>query len=260
MLTAIRGGIGFLTRLPVGHDAKAWSAFRRTPVVFPLIGYVVGLLVAIPLVLPIPASVAAFLFPVWLYLVTGITHVDGLADLGDAMVVHGGPERRRSVMRDTVVGVGALLAVGLAIAGLVLAGLALARGVTPAGQSASPGSPDVVTAVGIVVAAEVGAKLGMVALVCLGTVTHEGMAAELTERAATRDLAFPALAALPAAALTWPHPAATGALLGALGGTALVWRWAVRNLGGVSGDVFGAGNEIARLAGLHSGVIVWTLW
>ncbi|MFB6217846.1 MAG: adenosylcobinamide-GDP ribazoletransferase, partial [Halobacteriaceae archaeon] len=26
----------------------------------------------------------------------------------------------------------------------------------------------------------------------------------------------------------------------------------------VSGDVFGAGNELARLAALHAGVIAWT--
>ncbi|MFT4923567.1 MAG: adenosylcobinamide-GDP ribazoletransferase, partial [Haloarculaceae archaeon] len=29
VLTALRGAVGFLTRLPVGHDERAWAAFCR---------------------------------------------------------------------------------------------------------------------------------------------------------------------------------------------------------------------------------------
>jgi adenosylcobinamide-GDP ribazoletransferase len=39
---------------------------------------------------------------------------------------------------------------------------------------------------------------------------------------------------------------------------ALLW-WADAALGGASGDVFGASNELARVAGLHAGVVAWTL-
>ena len=39
----------------------------------------------------------------------------------------------------------------------------------------------------------------------------------------------------------------------------LTLRWAQTNLGGVSGDVLGATNELARVAGLHAGVVAWTL-
>ena len=264
MLRAVAGALGFLTRLPVGNDSDSWHAFRTTPVAFPLVGYAVGLLVAVPLALPVPAPVAAFLFPVWLYLLTGITHVDGLADLGDAMVVHGDADRRLSVMRDTTVGVGAVLLIVLAVAGLALAGLALAGEVSTASIIIEGGSfegiESAVTALGVVVAAEVGAKLVMVLLVCAGTATHEGMAAELLGEAGPRDAILPALLALPAGALTWPHPTAAVALAGALLGAVPVWLWSTRNLGGLSGDVIGASNEIARLAGLHAGVIAWTVW
>ena len=124
VLRALRGALGFLTRLPVGHDELSWDAFRRTPVAFPLTGYVVGALLAIPFVPPaaVPAPVAAFLFVLVLVGVTGITHLDGLADLGDAAVVHG-PERRREAMKDTRVGVGGTVAVA--------AGLLLLGGYTP---------------------------------------------------------------------------------------------------------------------------------
>ena len=264
MWRAVAGALGFLTRLPVGNDSDSWHAFRTTPVAFPLVGYAVGILVAVPLALPLPAPVAAFLFPVWLYLLTGITHADGLADLGDAMVAHGDADRRLSVMRDTTVGVGAVLLIVLAVAGLVLAGLALA-GEVPTdsvviGNTAFGGFWSAIAVLGIVVAAEVGAKLAMVVLVCAGTATHDGMAAELLGEATHRDAVLPVLLALPAAALTWPNPAAAVALGAALLGAVPVWLWSRRTLGGISGDVIGASNEIARLVGLHAGVIVWTLW
>ncbi len=48
-------------------------------------------------------------------------------------------------------------------------------------------------------------------------------------------------------------------LCGAIAGVGLPWYWANRNLDGISGDVFGAANEIGRVVGLHVGVIAWTL-
>lgn len=244
-LTALRGAVGFLTRIPVGTDERSWEAFGRTPVTLPLVGYVIGGLALLPLLVVQPTVTAALVFVAWLYVLTGITHLDGLADVGDAAVVHGDRERRTRVLTDTQVGVGGVLAIALIVAGLGLAGLALA------------GAP---AALGIVIAAEVGAKLGMAAVACLGTASHDGLGAEVTTHTTGRSLALPAIVALPAAALTWPHPAAAVALPGGiLAGAVALW-WASRRLGGVNGDVIGATNEVGRLVGLHLGVIAWTLW
>lgn len=251
VVAAFRGALGFLTRLPVGHDERAWDAFRRTPLAFPLAGYGIGALVALPLVLPVPDPTVALAFVAWLYVVTGINHVDGLADLGDALVVHGDRERRREVMRDTTVGVGAVVLTALVVAGLALAGLALA------GFSGQEGP---LRAVIVVVAAEVGAKLGTATLVCLGTATHEGLASGFTRESRPRSLLLPALAATPVALLSWPHPATGLVLVAALTTTLVVFAWSRRALGGVSGDVLGAANELARVVALHAGVIAWTRW
>lgn len=249
VVDALRGALGFLTRVPVGHDDGDWAAFAETPLAFPLAGYAVGVLVAVPF-LGLFAGVtwltvaAAYLFAV--YLVTGVNHVDGVADLGDAAAVHGSARERREVLKDTDAGVGAVLAVVLVVAGLALGALGVASLPAP-------------RAFGLVVAAEVGAKLGMAAVACLGEATHEGLGSEFTRNADPALLLGPVVAAAPAALLTFPSPAALAALIGALVTAVLVVRWATAALGGVSGDAFGAANELGRVAAIHAGVVAWVL-
>jgi len=244
VLSALWGALGFLTRLPVGHSEAAFDAFRQTPAALPLAGYVVGLLLAIAVVLPIPAPTTAVALVVAVVLVTGVNHADGLADLGDAAVVHGGPERRRDVMTDTTVGVGAVLALGVGLVGLTMAGLALA-------------SLPVTAAAGLVVASEVGAKLAMATLVCRASTSHDGFGASFLNEVNAGDLWLPVAVALPAGLLA--DFSGFGPLLAAVVLALVVGRWADDTLGGVSGDVLGATNDLARLAALHVGVIVWTL-
>lgn len=247
VLTALRGAVGFFSRLPVGHSETAWESFRRTPSVIPVVGYLLGALVALPLLLPLPDATVALVFVAGVYVLTGITHVDGVADLGDALVVHGDAEDRRAVLKDTTVGTGALLAVVLVVAGLGLAGLSLA------------GLP-LRVAVGVVVTAEVGAKAALAGLVCVGGAAHEGLGSALTTNAKPRDAIVVTGVALPSLLLTWPDVhLGVGVLVATTVIAGLTLRWAQTNLGGVSGDVLGATNELARVAGLHAGVVAWTL-
>ncbi|HKL29183.1 MAG TPA: adenosylcobinamide-GDP ribazoletransferase [Natrialbaceae archaeon] len=272
VLNAVRGALGFLTRLPVGADEDGWEAFRRTPAAIPVVGYVVGLLAAIPFAagaiapltsLPGPSIALAYLAV--LYGLTGITHLDGLADCADAAIVHGDVARRREVAKDETVGVGAAVALGFALVGLVLAALALTD------------RPPVVAVV-LVLVAEVGARTGMAALICLGDAAYDGMGASLTGVNGGRDLiavgvvAAPVAVVLPGLIAGAPDalsaslgahaslaPAVVATFLGALAGATLVYAWARSRLGGVSGDVLGAANEVGRLVALHLGVIAWTL-
>nr|WP_247729148.1 adenosylcobinamide-GDP ribazoletransferase [Halovivax limisalsi] len=264
-LRALRGGVAFLTRLPTGTASDDdWRALTKTPAAFPVVGVGLGLLAALPLLASeiLPAPTVAFGYLVGVYLLTGVHHLDGAADLGDAVVVHGDRERRRAVLKDTTTGVGGLLAVALVVAGLGLGALALA------------GLP-VAVAFTVAVAAEVGAKLGMAAMAALATASHEGFGSRFTEPASPRSVVAPlglsivavlSVAVLAtAAAPPWADSrsrlvlVALATLAGALVGAAAPWRWARRSLGGVSGDVFGASNELSRVAGVHAGVIAWTL-
>lgn len=246
VLTALRGALGFLSRLPVGRDGGAWEAFVRTPVSFPLTGYVLGGLLSIFLFLPAPDPTVAVAFVAGVYLLTGVTHIDGVADLADAAAVHGDYDARRKVLKDANVGGGGALAVALVVLGLGAAGFAMA---------ALPRE-----AAAVVVASEVGAKGGMALLICLGTAPHEGLGSAFTGRATHRSLVPVVAVSLPAALLAWPRiaPGAV-ALLAAFLAALTVYAVARRLVGGVNGDVLGAANELARIAALHAGVMTWTL-
>lgn len=253
-VAALRGALGFLTRVPVGRSEGDWDAFGRAPWTFPLVGYLVGGLVALPLLAPVPPATTALAFPLAVYAVTGITHLDGVADLGDAAVVHRGAEARLEVMKDSALGVGGTVALVAVVLGLATGAFGLAA------AAGAPGAGGPLVAAGVVVAAEVGAKAATATLVCVGDAAHEGLGAALTaENAAGAALPVLALAA-PAALLAWPRvlPAAA-ALFAALATAGLLRRWAGKRLGGVSGDALGATNELARVAALHAGVIAWTL-
>lgn len=245
-LSAFRGALGFLTRLPVGHSEAAWTAFTATPATFPLAGYVVGALVALPFLLvgTLPAPVVAAAYLGAILAVTGVNHADGVADVGDAAAVHGDPAQRREVMRDTTVGVGAVLALGTVLLGLVLGGLAATT--LPA-----------LVAVAVVAASEAGAKFAMATLACLGRPSHEGFGSAILAGNDPRDLVLASGVTVPIAALVVP---ATAAAVGTATVVALLTRrWARRTLDGVSGDVFGATNELARVAALHAAVTAWHL-
>ena len=246
VLSAVRGALGFLSRLPVGHSERAWDDFTATPAAFPLAGYVVGALVGLPFLAAgrLRPAVVAAAYLASVVLVTGVNHADGLADLGDAAVVHGDPGERRAVMRDTTVGVGAVLALGTVLVALALGAFAVA-------------SLPVVVAIAVVLSAEVGAKLSMATLACLGTPSHEGFGATVLEGNGPRDLLVAVLVVLPAAALV--VPATTVAVLAGAVVALGLRRWAERTLDGVGGDVFGAANELSRVVALHAAVAAWTL-
>lgn len=242
VLTAIKGALGFLTRLPVGRTEAAWLALGDHPAAMVPVGYLVGVAAALPVLL-LPAFTAALAYPVGLVALTGVAHADGLADLADAAVVHGDAPDRRAVMTDTVTGVGGTVAVGLTLVGVALAAAALA-------------SLSVRAVVGVVVAAEVGAKLTMVGLAVAGSPTHGGLGDHLLGAPRVQLIVAMGLA-LPAALILWPSPAAAVAVVAAVATGAIVAGWAAQALDGLSGDVFGAANEVARLVGLHAGVVTW---
>jgi adenosylcobinamide-GDP ribazoletransferase len=120
----LRLAIQFLTRLPVRSvDEFSPAELSRAGVWFPVVGAIVGAIVALPLLLfaryfdngtgQILPSVIAILLWVW---VTGALHLDGLGDLADALAAsHRDPKRFLEVLADPHLGTFGVVSVVLAI-------------------------------------------------------------------------------------------------------------------------------------------------
>ncbi len=157
-----------------------------------------------------------------LLLATGLNHVDGLADVADALMVRD-KERARAVLEDPRKGAAAIFAV---VAAVVL------------GMSARPGSwLDYI-------AAEVFSKSLTLAVAGFSRPFKPGLGAEFTKRARRQWPA--ALPALAAAAFFSPERF-SAALVASL----LFYAAAYRHLGGTNGDLLGALLEVSRVAYLY---------
>jgi adenosylcobinamide-GDP ribazoletransferase len=91
--------IPFLRRREIGPEELG-----RAMVYFPLVGVVIGLLLVLLnwlLGLVLPPSLTRVLLVVSLAAITGGLHLDGLADTFDGLAAHGSAEDRRQVMRDS---------------------------------------------------------------------------------------------------------------------------------------------------------------
>ena len=251
-IPALRGAFTFLTRVPIPGGVPAdWHAFRRSPWTFPVVGAALGAVAGLALLAPSAWSAAAgYLFA--LYMLGGVTHADGLADLGDAMAAHD-PDRRRAALDDAALGVGGALALSVTLLTTTLGVLALATGFT--GGASLAGT----MAYRVVLAAEVGAKAGMAVLACVGRPAHEGLGSAVVGDVGLWSLApvvvvsVPVVLAPPAGAF----PALVATLLAGPAVALIVSSRVSPWLGGVSGDVLGATNELGRAVALHVGVIVW---
>jgi adenosylcobinamide-GDP ribazoletransferase len=240
--------LSFLTVLPMQMDKDMFTDCARYMFAFPLIGALIGVLaggfgwVAYQF---LPGIVVGGLVTAALLWLTGLHHTDGLLDFGDGVMVHGTPERKIEVMHDQLTGAGGL---SLGILTILITALAV-------GQI---GANLIIQAVIVV---EVSAKLSMVVMAWAGKSVHQGMN--------TSFLAFMhgpqgsvrlIVGLLISFAIALPLLRLAGAvviLAGILTSLVMV-AVAHRNFNGVTGDVFGATNELARLVSLIAFLAVAT--
>jgi adenosylcobinamide-GDP ribazoletransferase len=245
----IKNLLSFLTVLPIKMDNNMLTDCARYMFVFPLIGAFIGLIAGAfgwVVSLFLPSIVVGGLVTAVLLWLTGLHHTDGLLDFGDGVMVHGTPERKIEVMHDQLTGAGGL---SLGILTMLITALAI-------GQI---GSSLIIPAVIVI---EVSAKFSMVVMARAGKAVHQGMNTSFLSfmhgpRGTARLLA--GLLISLAIALPLLHLAGViVVLVGIL--TSLVMTFiAYRNFNGVTGDVFGATNELARLVSLIAllAVISW---
>ena len=127
----ILAAVRLLTRFRFGGTDAAADATASGAVAFPLIGALVGVIGAAPLVLigPLEPLLASLLALALLAVVTGALHLDGLADTADALLAPDAVRAERA-RKDPSVGAGGVvtLILVLGIEASALAALATAAG------------------------------------------------------------------------------------------------------------------------------------
>lgn len=238
----MRIALSFLTRLPVGHlEVDDYlAALGRSAWSFPLAGLLVGLVglgahTATGLLFgPALQAVAVVAAGLW---VTGMLHLDGLMDTADAMGSHRSRERMLEIMKDSRVG-----AMGAAAGALsLLLRAALVLEVAPAMQPAA-----LLTA----------PALGRMAMVLAAGLwpparAEGGLGRSFAAHVGRAQMAGALLLGLTVAFAVWFTPAGPRGLA-AFGGALLValllGRTMAARLGGLTGDTYGAINEVVEWA------------
>ena len=243
VLRELKNLLSFLTIFPVAMDEHMLTDCANAMWSFPLIGAFLGLIAGGFgwLVFNfVPGIVVGGLVLGVLLLLTGLHHTDGLLDFGDGVMAHGTPEHKIEVMHDQLTGAGGL---SLGMMTILISALAL-------GQLYTFGLSKVVLLIGAVVVVETSAKLSMVIMAWAGKSIHEGMNSPFLKamHGGKGNLRLiVALLVSVAVAILLLHWAGVFTILAAVITSLVMTGVAQRNFKGVTGDVFGATNEITRM-------------
>lgn len=236
-LAACHMAVSFLTRLPLPSPRHVVpGALAKSMHLFPLAGVLVGGIGALVYALAqllLPPSLSALLAVAVTAVVTGAMHEDGLADIADGFGGGTDRERKLAIMKDSRLGsYGAVaLLLGLSLKAFALAALASPGWVAGAliashalGRAAIPLTMQLLAPA---------RETGLGATVGTPPVSTAGIGATLA--------LLIAAAALPAGTA---FAACAAALLATLGVAWLAWR----QIGGQTGDVLGATEQVAEIA------------
>lgn len=248
-LTGLLAALQFLTRVPI--RLRREPSLSATVAWFPIAGALIGAVVggaAAGLWHLVPPLVAAAVAVTIGLLITGAFHEDGLGDVADAFGGGWTVERRLEILKDSRHGTYGVAAMCASIVVRVVA------------MGSLPGPA-------VMFAAAVGAHtMGRVAAVAMaGTMqlaTHSGLGADYGRGTSRGRAAISVVAGTAIAALVlgwWAAPLAAVVLVAVL----MTGTLAKRKIGGISGDVLGACEQVAEclclvvLTGLASRHALW---
>lgn len=238
--------LSFLTVFPVAMDKDMLIDSAHNMWAFPIIGAFLGLLaglfgwVALEFLPGLVVGALALALLLWM---TGLHHTDGLLDFGDGVMVHGTSERKIEVMHDQLTGAGAI---GLTLMTYIITAFAFAE----LGGNVLIGNFYVPLILPGLVVVELCAKLAMVVVAWKGKSVHQGMNSAFLEAmhgsgGSMRLIVALVISLAIAIPLLWV--AGLFVVLVAVVTGLIMVGVAHRHFNGVTGDVFGAANEITRM-------------
>lgn len=229
----------FLTIIPL---PKAYvfdlNIIARNMHYFPLCGAIIGVIVGLVAFVSstfLPQYITSFVILVTIVIITGVHHIDALADFADGLMKKGDRASKRKAMSDPLVGSAGATALIINFIGLYIA------------LSSFESSHRLFY---VIIAAEIIAKYIMVMQASIGTSAWSGFSSPFTIEMKKRSRVI--VSVIITVVLIFIIEGILGLLtLGIVVIIGLIIYFiSYKNFGGVSGDVFGASNEICRLASL----------
>ncbi|HEX4769097.1 MAG TPA: adenosylcobinamide-GDP ribazoletransferase [Lichenihabitans sp.] len=236
----------FYSRLPLRVDPWSMAELARALRLAPLAGAVTGLAGAFTLliggaVLGLPALVAATLAVVASVLATGGLHEDGLADVADGFGGGATAARKLEIMKDSRIGSFGALALILSV-GVRVGAIATLVGVFGCAGCG----------IALVAAGAASRGFGLMPLAILPPARPSGLgqaAGQLPKAAFATALALATIIAL--APMLWsgiaPWRPALACLCAAVTAFGVTWQ-AKRHIGGQTGDVAGAAQQLCEIS------------
>ncbi len=228
--------VAFFTRIPAASPGFGKTPLADAAWAFPLVGAGIGAIIALVFFIgellrfgDWPSALLALLAGL---LLTGALHEDGLADTADGFFGGSDRSRRLEIMRDSRHGTFAVLALILSI-GLRAAALAQIGEVVSAGLA-------------LVAAHAVSRALLPVAMWAMPPARDVGLGADAGRPRSARIIAGLAIALAIAATALGPLRAAIAVAVAAIT-VAMAAVAALRRVGGYTGDVLGAFQQVAEV-------------
>ena len=226
-MNSILALLQFTTILPLGKP-RDFDAFARHSWIYPLAGYVIALLVAVPVFFISDKTLAAAVAVAGVIVLSGAHHFDGLLDTGDGLMARGDSEKRVHALTDRYVGAGGIAA-GIVVTLLFFSGLQAVTAIIP-----------------VLIIGEVGAKFSMAFLTVYGIPFKEGMQSYLHRFVRPYFPVFSLLLCVPLILLPVTPFQLTAAFIMMILCPVILLEIAKHCFGGVNGDIVGASNEITR--------------
>jgi len=246
VLKRLKAVLAFLSIIPVKRECFNIEEVAENMPLFPLIGLFLGFIFGFfhytMTTFLTPALAAALTFML-IEVLTGFHHIDGLLDFGDGIMAYGPPEKKIAVMHDKQTGTGGYT-------------LALTYALVLVACLASMRRQDAILVIAI---AESFAKFSMVVAARIGRSAYPGINKYFVSAMKRRNAMLKGiLALLPTLAI----PIFLNKLIllvkilaaSALA-TAIILAISNRHFNGVTGDVFGAINELSRMSALVAAVL-----
>jgi adenosylcobinamide-GDP ribazoletransferase len=236
-MRAVHSLLQFATVLPLAK-AQDLECFARHSYLYPLAGYFIGIIAAVPVFFIADHMVAAAVAIALLLILSGAHHFDGLLDFGDGLMAHGDRDRRVRALTDRMVGAGGIAA-GLVTTLLLFSGLQAS-----------------VSIISAIIIGEVCAKFSMAFLTTFGTPFREGIHSYLHRFARPYFPVIAILLCIPLILLPVRTSSLAIAVVMMILCPVILLLVSKRLFGGVNGDVVGASNEITRAVVIVAMILV----